>query len=82
MSWNYKVSVNQLILFCEDWKTSNEIRDEFDLTNSEIWRCIRYCRSLYNDFEYKSCIGETKRMYALKARQRALEEVKNGTQRT
>lgn len=76
MGWSEKITnINDLILFCKEWKTREEIREQFELSSIEAWHCIKYCRSLYSDFETKTNIGATKRSYAIRTRQHVLDEI-------
>lgn len=69
MSWGDKIkSIDEVAVFCKDWKTTTEIREQFNLTAAEAWGCMRFCMKLTSDFEHRSNVGATTRSYAIKTR--------------
>ena len=76
MSWKEKIeNINDLFIFCEDWKTRQEIAEKFGLTNIESWHCLKFCRQLPSDFETMDNLGQTKRSYAIRTRRHVLYEI-------
>lgn len=76
MSWKEKIqNTNDLIIFCKDWKTKDDIAVYFNLTPIEAWHCIKFARSLTSDFETKTQVGITKRAYAVRSRAHVLQEI-------
>lgn len=76
MSWNDKIqNINNLLIYCREWRTKDDIAAEYNMTPVESWHCIKWARSMYSDFETKDKIGITKRSYAIRTRIHVLKEI-------
>jgi hypothetical protein len=75
-NWGSKVSVNELLLFCEYGKTREEIAEKFGLTPAESWSAAKYLSKIPNDIIVKKKYGQTHRAHLFVTRHFALEELK------
>lgn len=75
-NWDNKVSVNTLLLFCENGKTREEISEKFGLTPAESWSATKYLSKIPSDIIVQKKYGQTKRAYLFITRQSCLKEIK------
>ena len=75
MSWSNKVKIDDIILFCDEWKTRSQIREKFNLTNIESWHLVKWCSKL-SDIMKKKGQGATARTILYKSRQQAIQKIK------
>ena len=55
--WDKIGNMNNLILFAKDWKTLEELKNEFDLTSTGAWKCFRRVIKSYEEFEFNDVNG-------------------------
>ena len=77
MVWN-KVSVNVILLFCEEWRSREEIKEKFDMSATESWHCVRWLSKLRHEVIIEKRVGLTGRKYMYKSRIRTIEAIKEG----
>ena len=54
MAYWEKVSIDELIVFAQDWRTLKETQEHFDLTATEAWTLFRRIIKKYTSyFEYR-----------------------------
>lgn len=80
MSWSDKVSFKQLVLFCQDWRSRQELKDEFSLSPVESWHCFKWLKKLDHDFDYRMNVGHTARSQHVKARVEIVKKYDDGSQ--
>jgi len=67
MGWKDKVNFEQLVLFCDIYRTTFEIQKEFTMTPIEAWHCVRWASKFKDDFLVEQQSGATRRAIWLKA---------------
>jgi hypothetical protein len=75
-NWDNKVSVNDLLLFCENGKTREEIAEQFGLTPAESWSAAKYLSKIPSDIIVQKRCGQTHRAHIFITRQNSLKELK------
>ena len=60
MSWR-DVSHEALKKYCLDWKSKQDLINEFNFTLSEARHCFNYLKKLKSEFEFRECMNEKKR---------------------
>jgi hypothetical protein len=75
-NWDNKVSVNDLLLFCENGKTREEIAEKFGLTPAESWSASKYLSKIPSDIIVQKRHGQTCRAHLFVTRQHSLLELK------
>lgn len=62
--------INKLLHYLQDWKTSQQIKKEFELSNTEFFNLINWCKKAHLVESY-SCggieKGKTNRSFLYKA---------------
>mgnify|MGYP007131711371 CR=1 FL=1 len=76
MGWSKKASFKDLVLFCNDWKSRNDIKRHFKLTAVESWHCFRWLKKLSHDFEYRMNVGHTARSHHVRSRKHIRDKYK------
>ena len=74
--WDRKVSVNELLLFCEGGKTRGEISDEFKLTPAESWSATKYLSKLRTDIVVQKNKGRTHRVFVFTTYSSVIKDLK------
>jgi len=49
--WEKVKSMNKLMEFSEDWKTLKDVKEEYNLTETESWKLFRRVILKYEEFE-------------------------------
>ena len=68
MSWDDKANIKDILLFCDNWKTREEIKERFDLSNIESWHCVRFLANLNHEVTVEKRVGSTRRAYRFQTR--------------
>ncbi len=50
-----EISVNEIIMFCEEWKCRDEIQEKYDMTNMQSWKMFRFLEKL-TEMEVKKAL--------------------------
>lgn len=69
------ISTQEYILFLSDWKTREEIAQEFNLSPTSSWHCVKFLSKI-NDVQCVTGVGFTRRGMKYKSRCYALEKAK------
>lgn len=76
MAWEEKAPVDDVLLFCECWRTREEIQENFGLTPAESWNCARFIGKLRaTQVEHRK--GATRRAHMYKTRYYAIKEIRD-----
>lgn len=74
MSWVDKAKVNDVLLYCDEWRSRQDIATKFELSPVQSWHCVRYIAKLKHCIMVQQKSGLRKRAYMFKTR---LVELKN-----
>lgn len=66
--WTDKVSVNELLVFCEFGKTREEISQKYGLTPAESWSATKFLSKLTSDIIVEKNKGRTHRAFIFTTR--------------
>ena len=75
MGWR-DISTIDIFSFCKTWKSRQEIKDFFSLTNIESQHMCRWLGKLSDDVHIERNLGGTKKAILYKIKQETLEEMK------
>jgi len=75
MSWAYKVSVKELMKFCAEWRSIKQLREKFDLSNTESWHCSKFMKTRPSDFSFKDEKAASGRRFLYKTKFHSLDEI-------
>lgn len=83
MSWGEKIpETNDLLLFLDTWKSRNQIKEKYNLTDIESWNCMKYLKGLSFYVEYKRNEGITNKAHLVRTRRFAILEIIKSKQQT
>lgn len=79
-SWIDKASVNDVLKFCESWKTREQIMARFEMTSIQSWHCVRYLSKLHSSVETLTGKGWTGRAHEFRTREHEIKKIKEEMQ--
>jgi len=74
--WDRKVSVDELLLFCEEGKTREQIAINYGLTPAESWSATKYLLKLRHDIVVQKNKGRTHRAFIFTTYANTIKQIK------
>ena len=72
MTWR-DIDRDELIIYLSDWRTRDDIKNHFNLSNVSSWHCVKFLAK-FNDVQCRRGMGITARSILYKARSFAINE--------
>jgi len=75
MAWDDAAPVNEILLYCEVWRSRQDIKDHFKLSAVESWHAVSYIGKLQG-VQVEHRLGKTNRAHMFKTRTFAILEIR------
>jgi len=74
LGWKDKVDYKEMVLFCDIYRSREELEKRFKLTKTESIHALRWFAKFDDDFIIEKDVGGTGRAWWIKATKQAYEE--------